>query len=194
MNATNKRPPEAFYTTELFEKGLGHVVVSRFKGSDRVESGVFLLDVYCLGVKDAFFTQLTLGEYQDRLLKRIFREMPTQSIEPACARKLIEGAVAYAQNLGLAPHPDYKKACRVLGGIQSKDCATEFTYGKDGKPLFISGPYDSEEKCQRILKLLSLRCGQNNFHFLVGGPLSQMQDLADELDEDIEEPDSEKPN
>lgn len=37
-------------------------------------------------------------------------------ITPAAARKLVEGAVAYAQSLGFAPVPDFKKASRVLGG------------------------------------------------------------------------------
>ena len=86
--------------------------------------------------------------------------------------------MAYAQSLGFAPHPDYKKACRVLGGLHAKDCPTEFTYGKEGKPLFISGPDDSEEKCRRMLKLLDLKCGQNNLHFLIGGQVATLMDAA----------------
>ena len=41
---------------------MGHAAVARFRGSD-VEMGVFLLDVFCLGVKDAFYTRVSSAEY-----------------------------------------------------------------------------------------------------------------------------------
>ncbi len=188
MSTNNKRPPEAFVSKDLFELGMGHVIVSRFKGSDMVESGVFLLDVFCLGVKNAFFTKLTIGQYEDELLKQVYRNAPPNSMEPSCARKLVEDAVAYAQNLGFSPHPDYKKACRVLGGISSKECTTQFTFGKDGKPLFIQGPHDSEEKCQRILKQLQIKQGQDQFTFMVNsdvlGITPDMSDMSEDSDQE----------
>ena len=43
---------EALWPKDLFEQGIGWVIVARFKSAgQRVEAGVFLLDVYCLGVK-----------------------------------------------------------------------------------------------------------------------------------------------
>ena len=47
-----KRSPEAFVAPDLFECGIGHLLVSRFKSNGRVELGLFLVDVYCLGVKN----------------------------------------------------------------------------------------------------------------------------------------------
>ncbi len=44
------------------------------------------------------------------------------AVEPCCARKLIEQATQYAQGLGFAPHPDYKKAARVFGGLDAEQC------------------------------------------------------------------------
>ena len=52
-----KHSPEALRSATLFDSGCGHLVVSRFKGDGRVEAGFFLLDVFCLGVKDAGFQQ-----------------------------------------------------------------------------------------------------------------------------------------
>ena len=46
------RPPtfEALWPKDLFEKGIGWVIVARFKSAgQRVETGVFLVDVFCLG-------------------------------------------------------------------------------------------------------------------------------------------------
>ncbi len=161
------RPTEAHVSANLFEAGIGYVVVARFRGHGEMEAGVFLLDVFCLGAKNAFYTRTSTAEYDTDLLERILPAENRKPLDPPTARKLIEGAVAYAQNLGLAPHPDYKMACRVLGGIQSSDSAATFTFGEKGKPLYIQGPNDSPAFCERILKQLRARCGPDGFHYLI---------------------------
>ena len=43
---------EAIWPKDLFTAGVGWVIVARFKsGGRRVEAGIFLVDVFCLGVK-----------------------------------------------------------------------------------------------------------------------------------------------
>ena len=167
MNTTTRRPPEAFRSANLFDTGMGYVVVSRFKSDGEVESGVFLLDVFCLGVKNAFFTQLSQSEYESRLLQEAFAKYGSQPLTPACARKLVQDAVAYAQNLGFAPHPDYKKGCRVFGGISAAECNGSFTFGKNGRPCFIQGPNDSELFCRKAMTLLTIRCGEGKFDYIL---------------------------
>jgi hypothetical protein len=161
------RPTEAYVSANLFESGIGYVVVARFRGHGEMEAGVFMLDVFCLGAKDAFYTRASTEEYDSHLLDRILPAAGRKPLDPPTARKLIEGAVAYAQNVGLAPHPDYKKACRVLGGINSADSTATFAFGEKGKPLYVQGPNDSPAFCQRILKQLRSRCGADGFHYLV---------------------------
>jgi hypothetical protein len=167
MNETSKKPSEAFMSANLFQAGIGYVVVSRFKSQGIVESGVFLIDTYCLGVKNAFFARMGEHDYQADLLNRIFSEDTRESIEPACARKLVEDAENYARRLGFSPHSDYKQGCRVFGGIDSAACTRSFSFGKNGKPLYIQGPNDSAEMAHRILNLLKARCGQGNYEYIV---------------------------
>jgi hypothetical protein len=171
-NGTARRGHVAYYPKELFERGIGQVVVARFKGGgQRVEAGVFLVDAWCLGVKDAFFTELTPATFQTKLLDRIQGECTLVPIEPACARKLIEQAVQYSAAFGFAPHPDYKQAARVFGGIKAADCPQSFTFGKDGKPLYIQGPHASPEQAERDLAQLRRRSGEGNYHYVVGAPV-----------------------
>ena len=161
------RPPEAYVSSNLFEAGIGHVAVTRFRGSGDAEVGVFLLDNFCLGVKDAFYTRVSSAEYDSSVLARIIPAANRKSLDLPSARKLVESAVAYAQNLGLAPHPDYKQGCRVFGGIKSSDSTATFTFGRNGKPFYVQGPHDSFAKCLRIMTLLRARCGTDGFDFLV---------------------------
>jgi len=165
MVAPAKRPTEAWHTAGLFERGIGQVIIARFKGYGEAEVGVFLVDAFCLGVKDAYFTRLWPDEYEKRLLNRLEDQGGREAIEPACARKLVEEAVAYARRLGLEPHPDYRLGARVFGGIEAKSCSRTFTFGKDGKPLFVQSPNDSATFVQHVMATLTRRLGQDGFHY-----------------------------
>ncbi len=163
-----KRFPESFRSATLFEVGCGYLVLSRYKSDGRVEAGFFLLDVFCLGVKDAGFCRFTdFADFEKSLLDPLFREDGRERMMPGAGRKLAEEAVAYARSLGFAPGADYKKASRVFGGISTADCSEQFDFGKDGKPFYIQGPSDSPERREWILRALETRCGEGGFQFIV---------------------------
>jgi hypothetical protein len=161
-----KRAPEAWQDEKIFDRGIGQVVIARFKANGDAEIGVFLLDVHALGVKNAFFKKLFAGEYE-ATLERIFVESQPVAMAPAAARKLVESAVTYARNLGLDPHPDYRLGQRVFGGIDPKECAEDFTFGKDGQPLYVQGPNDSPEFVARVMAALKRHCGPDKFHYIL---------------------------
>lgn len=173
---------EAWWPTMLFEVGVGQVVICRHKSNDNTEVGVFLVDTMCLGVKSAFFTRTLRSQLQE-LLERVFSKEKHESISPACARKLVEGAVAYAGRLGLAPHPDYKHACHVLGGLEASICERTFTFGHGGKPLYCQGPHDSPSFIDRVLNALRASCGEDGFLYILGGPISELDDDGLEKEE-----------
>lgn len=167
MVASVKKPTEAWHSRNLFENGMGYVVVARFKGNGDAEVGVFLLDMYCLGVKSAFFTQLYAEEYEQDFLQRIYEHDGRNALAPSCARKLVEDAVAYARRLGFEPHPDYRKGARVFGGIDPSTCTQQFTFGSKGKPLYVQGPDDSSAMVERVMGTLARRCGEGGFHYVL---------------------------
>jgi hypothetical protein len=163
-----KYPPEALRSAKLFDSGCGCLVVSRFKADGRVESGFFLLDVFCLGVKDAGFHCFnSIADYRESLLDRLFPNEDPVRMTLAAARKLTEDAISYARRLGFSPGADYKKASRVFGGITTADCDEQFIFGKDGKPLYIQGPSDSPARVERILRSLEARCGEDGYQYIV---------------------------
>ncbi len=54
---------KCYKADRLFETGLGSVIVTRSMGG-QFAVAVFLLDVFSLGVKDAFFSILSAADYQ----------------------------------------------------------------------------------------------------------------------------------
>ena len=193
MVAPTKRPTEAWHTAGLFERGFGQVIVARFKGSGEVEVGVFLVDAFCLGVKDEYFTRLWPDEYEDRLLGGLDRQGGREAISPACARKLVEDAVAYARQFGIEPHPDFHRVKGIFAGIDSAAATRRFDFGdRNGKPHFIAGPNDGPFRCRQIMSLLRHYCGTDGFHFTVpiGGAVGlrdlEYVDDGEESDDDAE--------
>lgn len=184
MVAFVKKPTEAWHSRNLLENGMGYVVVARFKGNGDAEVGVFLLDMHCLGVKSAFFTQLYAEEYEQDFLQRIYEHDGRTALAPPCARKLVEDAVAYARQLGFEPHPDYRKGARVFGGIDPSTCTQQFTFGSKGKPLYIQGPDDSPAMVERVMGALTRRCGEGGFHYVLAmdGPRPEGEDWPENAD------------
>jgi hypothetical protein len=174
-----KRSNEAWRSANLFDAGCGYLVVSRLKGGGRIEAGFFLLDLFCLGVKDAGFVQFgSYEDYRKSLLERLFSDEESVQMAPAAGRKLAEDAVAYARGLGFSPGVDYKKACRIFGGISTAECDEQFVFGKDGKPFYIQGPSESPERAEWILRVLEARCGKGGYHYIVAAADFEPPDSA----------------
>lgn len=174
-----------------YDQGMGTVIVSRLASSRMVAMGVYLLDVFCLGVKDSFARLLTMEEFS-QFLSQTRVQGPIKNVEPAVAKKLIEDTVAYARSLGFEPHPDFRPARKLLEDIDASACRMEFNFGDRGKPHFISGPYDSQARIRQIRDTLERTCGKDNYNItiLLGDPFADDDsdyDFGEEDDDEIEE-------
>jgi len=157
---------ESLVPANLFEMGMGNLVFSRLLPDGHIALAVFLLDLFCLGVKNAFITIASRDEYRQRL-RRWPEAESLQPMNAACFRKLVEGGAAYARELGFSPHADYAEASRIFGDVQGSACPTRFEYGRDGKPFYISGPHETPAQAQAIVEQLERRVGPGNFDYLV---------------------------
>lgn len=175
---------EACIADSLLEDGLGHLIVLRKKTPEKVEAGIFLIDAYCLGVRDAIFYEGTEAEVRER----IETQPHTLSEKPADdARTFVEASIAYAKKFGFAPHKDYKKAARVFGGLKASGDLKGFTFGKDGKPYYIQSRYHSEDDARRIVAKLTRICGEDGFNVLLklDGPAGFDEETQGEIEERI---------
>jgi len=161
---------ECFVPNTLFEIGIGYVIVTRKTPTGLIAISAFVVDVYCLGVKNALFKVSNEFEYENTIKPQLMgsnEETEFENIHQNCARKLVEGAVLYAEELGFPPHRDYKQAQKLFGDIDVNSCPVKYTYGKDGKPLYIRGPNESTSQAKQIVDKLSRKCGEGNFDYLL---------------------------
>jgi hypothetical protein len=131
---------------------------------------VYLLDVYCLGVKNAMGPDNLDNHRVHRLTERVFSGYETQPVAAPLelVRDLVFGAADYAHRLGFRPHPDFDQARAHLGQWSGPSA---ITFGRNGKPTYISGPYDNPE---RVLATLHRTVGPNGFGFTIGAELSEL--------------------
>ena len=62
----------------------------------------------------------------------------------------------------------------MFGGIRPEECERVFTYGKDGKPLFVQSPNDSPAFVHHVMTTLTRRLGTDGFHYILeAGSLGQ---------------------
>lgn len=161
---------------------MGAVVIVRQRGANRFEVGAFKVDTGCLGARDAVYAELDfagLRKYKEELEKA----EPLEEKSAAWGRKFVEEAVAYARQIGFAPARDYKKAARVFGGAKAADCPDTFVFGAGGKPRYTPGPDDSEVEINRILRLLSLKCGRDGYHYILPLSAKEADDYLGHVDE-----------
>jgi hypothetical protein len=161
---------ECLVPSELFETGLGMIIATRQPPTGEIAVSAFVVDVFCLGVKNAFFKVASEDAYHNTIKPRLVVTHEGQhfgNTHPSCVRKLIEGAVDYAGDLGFSPHPDYRNAKAIFGDIEAGACPVKYVFGQEGMPMYIQGPNESITQAKKIVDQLAKRCGAGNYHYLV---------------------------
>ncbi len=162
-------------------KSLNQLIITRRSGAGYIAAALFLIDLGCLGIKNAD-TRGFADEFQFRneLLEHVEETQDLQLCSVDFAAKMVYNAMAYARGLGFEPHKDARKAIRFLHDAQPENCADVIPLGgEDGKPFYVNGPFDDETK---ILRTLDRTVGEGNYDFVM------MADDLDDLD-DLEIPD-----
>ena len=151
----------------ITESGLGHVLIARQGPSRLIGLAMFLVDSACLGVKDVLAILQGPTEAKE-LIEKLENERDLKPVAPGLARGLVESAVAYARSLGFEPHADYRKASMIWGDIQAESIEGHYTFGRDGKPFYVNGPYEDHARQQHILRTLERTVGVGNFDCMLG--------------------------
>ena len=158
---------DCFISEDVWEGGIGYAIISRELPHNQVAVANFLVDQYCLGVKNAFAAIMTKAEYENRLIGELEERFTLIRVTPPTARNFVEQAVEYARRLGLNPHQDYHRSKAIFGDIDPQQADEQFEFGQDGKPHFMAGPYDTPDRCYRILSILEHSCGRGGFHYTI---------------------------
>jgi hypothetical protein len=126
--------------------------------------GAFLVDTFCLGVKNAFCNEgLGRRKIEDQLLPGYYQKEEPTRVGINYVNEIIYGAIEYARSLGFEPHSDFELSRHVLGAEDFSRTRNLKFGGPEGKPLYVAGPDDD---APMILQRLRQRLGKDGFHFI----------------------------
>lgn len=146
-------PLEKCYINENWqEDGLSEVIITRRRKDGDLSVGCFLVDTFCLGVKDAFYRHKFTDDDLKDLLRKLEAKFSMKEISYEEAHNLILGAVEFAEEAGIEPHKDFEITSNILEEDNDDIPLIEYEYGKDGKYLLIVGPTGIEIKYLNTLR------------------------------------------
>lgn len=145
--------------------GLVQILLARQQPDGDICFGVYLVDKYCLGLKNTFANAgFSLTRYENEVRNRIFRETVPVACPVELAHQMIYASIEYAARFGFQPDKDFALSQYLLAPRGELEEPYHLTFGKNGKPFFMAGPHDN---VARILKQLEKTAGPGNFDYLV---------------------------
>lgn len=168
------------YVGDDIEKmGEAHIIVSRKHTGGRVSMAVFLVDIWCVGVKDSFY-RLRMEDYEFQDLIDSY-SMGLRECSYEEAHNWIYGAVAFAEDAGIKPDKSFNITRYMLEEDDDNIPLIEYDFGKDGKHFLMAG---SHLEASRYLPLMEKNLGKGNFDFAIDTDDSLFGHEDDEEDGD----------
>jgi hypothetical protein len=174
-------------TADLFDTGVGAAVLVRGVSREEQHVASFLLDTFCLGMKDAFFR--TFDRRETDLMPEAWQEDGLlDPIEPAELRKLLHDLVTWAGGNGFPPCKDYALVEAMFGAVVPADTDYTSRFGCDGEVVYIPGPSESTAQVRRRSEMVRSRFGEEavDAGVLLGSDLRLDDDEFDEDDDILE--------
>ncbi|MFI5140171.1 MAG: hypothetical protein ACHQIM_20285, partial [Sphingobacteriales bacterium] len=102
---------ECWVSEDWQNTGICNIIVARRHKTGNFTLGIYLVDLYCLGLKDAHYEfNIDPDDYE------YFKENcgDAEECEYALAHNIIYGAIEFADDLGFKPHKDFAVAQYIL--------------------------------------------------------------------------------
>jgi hypothetical protein len=172
-------PFEGCWVQETWKDGgLAVVVVARRQPNGNLAFGNYLVDYYCLGLKDTYWNvDIPAGIFRNDAMPKMYQASGRPiSISPDLAHEIIYGAIDYAAQYGFHPPRDFRDSQLLLAPPEMHPRSGAVEFGKDGQPFYIAGPHDNPDA---IMRQLLRTAGEGHFHYFMplGDPLGDFDDL-----------------
>ncbi len=163
---------------------LANVIVTRKYKDGNLIAGFFLVDLYCLGVRDTYYKsdleEESLNNWieESAELKSKFTE-----IDYALAHNIIYGAYEYGLENGIPQHKDFDKVTKyILEEDDEHIPLIELDLGRNGKPFYFQTEAQSDAFAENIIRLLKKNVGEGNFNYLLAKDIDDEEDWDEEDD------------
>lgn len=147
--------------------GMATVLVTRKHTNGNFTSAIYLVDIFCLGVKDTTFQFNMKPDEYEEYINHFMNPDDCDKIDYTLAHNIIYAGIEFSDEFEFKPHRDFLQTTQYLLEEDSDDIEViEIECGKDGKPCYVVGPNDTEKKIINILTQLERTAGIDNFYLV----------------------------
>jgi hypothetical protein len=125
----------------------------------------FLVDNWCLGVKDCAGNLMSLSD-ADETIREMGGRLQIEPLAAADAHAIVRAGIEYGESLGFPPSTDCRKLLPIWNGIPIGQLPEGVEMGRDGRPFYIVGPYDDVAMQSRVVSSLNESVGKGNYDVL----------------------------
>src|SRR5260370_7943639 len=119
--------------------GLVEIIVARQQPDGNICFGTYLVDKYCLGLKNTFARAgFSHTRYHDEVPGKLFHEMKSMKCPVELAHQMISPSIDYAVQLGFTPEKDYTLTPSMLAPPVQLADPTDLPFGYTERPLFVA--------------------------------------------------------
>jgi hypothetical protein len=156
---------ECLVNTEWEEQGVAHVVVARNHTNGNITVCMYLVDLYCLGIKNTqYLFNIPESDYQER--KAEMENVVFEPISYEMAHNIVFAGLEYAEEYGFKPHKDFTSITQFMLEEDTEDVELiDIECGLNGKPFYVNGPNDDQAKIKQVLAQLERTAGPGNYDF-----------------------------
>lgn len=148
---------KCYVSADIKEAGEGMVIVQRLHTGGKVTFGAFLVDIFCLGVVDAFAQVRVEAEDFEYNFGPKIELGELVEVPYAEAHNWIYGAIEFAAEAGVDTPKQYELASHVLEEDDENVPLIDLPFGKNGKHFLVA---DSPEMAARLLPYLEENLGE----------------------------------
>ena len=145
------------------EFGLCTLIVSRKHTNNNLTFGVYLVDIFCLGLKDSLhyfnMSEIKFDDFVDTLSE----QNDMLEIEYPLAHNIIYGAIEFASDFEFKPNKSFLLTQYILEEDTDDIEFIEIPFGIDDKPAVFTTPDDPQTT---VIKHLTKIVGEGNFVIL----------------------------
>ena len=168
---------KCYISNDIEKIGEGFIIVTRLHTGGKISAVFYLVDTYCLGVKDSFYEMRCTTDEVKEILSQ-YENMRECSYEEA--HNMIYGAIEFAEEAGIEPHRSFRLTQYMLEEDTEDIPLIEYEFGKNGEHFLISEDYD---ELDRYFPTLKEHLGEN-FNYIVkddGFDFPSEEEIAERL-------------
>ena len=154
---------DCYINKEWDETGMANIFVTREHSNGNKTIGLYLVDTYCLGVKDThYFFNISNSEFEE-IKEQTSEQLEIIKEKYELVHNIIFGGIEYAKEYGFKPHKDFKLTKFILEEDDDHIEFIDIEFGLKGKPAVFVG---KEKHPSNIISQLEKTAGKDNFSII----------------------------